>query len=289
VEGLIGGTGNDRLVGDAHGNRLWGASGDDTLIGNGGGAGAVGFVPDELVGHEGYDLLDGGPAGSSFDKLDGGAGIDTVTYEYRSDPVKVSLDPALELGEDTIANVENAKGGSSYDLLLGNDGPNWLSGNKGGDSIDGRGGNDVLHGNDGDDNIEGGVGNDVVGGAVGDDNLSGGPGGDHIRGHDGIDTVTYAGYVLPIVVTLADDEYNDGYAGEGDKVLADVENVIGGSNSDTITGSVFNNLIWGGGGNDSLFGLDGYDLLGGQTGVDKADGGASIDTCLAEQFANCEK
>ena len=69
--------------------------------------------------------------------------------------------------------------------------------------------------------------------------------------------------MVPVTVTLDDDVYNDGAAGEGDKVLADVENVVGGEVGDTIYGSSFTNVLWGGGGNDKLFGLDGADLLDG--------------------------
>jgi Ca2+-binding RTX toxin-like protein len=291
VENLHGGSGDDTLVGDGQGNILYGMNGNDTLRGNGGGyaPGNPGlFVSDQLIGWDGNDMLDGGPASSNFDLFDGGTGIDTVTYEYRSDALRISLIPGPNLGEDTIKAVENARGGSNDDTLIGDDGPNWLAGNGGNDSLVGNGGNDVLHGYAGNDSIEGGEGNDVVGGGDDADYLSGGPGGDHIRGHAGFDTVTYAGYMKSVTVTLDDDVYNDGAAGEGDKVLADVENVVGGEVDDTIYGSSFTNVLWGGGGNDKLFGLGGADLLDGKAGFDQVDGGDSTDTCFGEMRTACE-
>jgi Ca2+-binding RTX toxin-like protein len=291
VEGIIGGTGKDMLVGDARGNTLWGHDGDDTLIGNGGGYAPNQpglFVPDTLAGNDGNDMIHGGPAGSAYDIVDGGVGLDTVTYEWRTDPLKISLVPGSNFGEDTIKNVENAKGGTNDDVLIGDDAANWLAGNGGNDSISGNGGNDVLHGFAGNDWIEGGEGNDVVGGGDDADYLSGGPGGDHIRGHAGFDTVTYAGYVKSVTVTLDDDVYNDGAAGEGDKVLNDVENVVGGEVDDVIYGSSFTNILWGGEGNDKLFGLGGADLLDGKAGFDQVDGGDSTDTCFGEQRTACE-
>ena len=290
VEGIIGGTGKDLLVGDAHGNTLWGHDGDDTLIGNGGGYSPNNpglFVSDTLSGNDGNDMIHGGPAGGAPDVIDGGIGIDTVSYELRTDPVKVFLSQAFG-GEDAIKNVENARGGTNDDQLFGDDGANWLAGNGGNDTIDGKGGNDVLHGFAGNDSIEGGQGNDVVGGGDDADYLSGGPGGDHIRGHAGFDTVTYAGYMLPVTVTLDDDVYNDGAAGEADKVLADVENVVGGEKDDTIYGSSFTNILWGEGGNDKLFGLGGPDLLDGKAGFDQLDGGDAADACYGEQRTACE-
>jgi Ca2+-binding RTX toxin-like protein len=52
VEHVIGGSGNDLIVGSALRNRLFGGRGNDTLMGGGG--------DDSLYGEAGVDLLDGG-------------------------------------------------------------------------------------------------------------------------------------------------------------------------------------------------------------------------------------
>ena len=77
IEGLIGGTGNDTLLGDGQANLLIGGGGADQLDGRVGDdtlSGGIGS--DTLVGGEGNDLLDGGIGN---DRLEGGAGDDLLT------------------------------------------------------------------------------------------------------------------------------------------------------------------------------------------------------------------
>jgi Ca2+-binding RTX toxin-like protein len=99
---------------------------------------------------------------------------------------------------------------------------------------------------------------------------------------------------------------DDGAAGEKDYVYTDVENLIGGSGNDKLTGTTppaalpsgftqnnkfvgnggndtliglgGNDTLDGGSGNDSLSGGDNNDLLNGGTGTDKFYGGAGLDT-----------
>ncbi|MPR08711.1 M10 family metallopeptidase [Microvirga tunisiensis] len=47
-----------------------------------------------------------------------------------------------------------------------------------------------------------------------------------------------------------------------------IENALGGSGSDIISGNVANNTLWGGAGNDRLFGASGNDTFYGGTGID---------------------
>ena len=56
-----------------------------------------------------------------------------------------------------------------------------------------------------------------------------------------------------------------------------IENAIGGSGNDSITGNQSNNALKGGVGNDALFGLAGDDTLDGGAGDDTLDGGAGAD------------
>ena len=57
-----------------------------------------------------------------------------------------------------------------------------------------------------------------------------------------------------------------------------VENVIGGSGNDSITGNTRSNMLSGGSGNDTLTGGDGADVLIGSAGNDSLSGGAGNDT-----------
>jgi Ca2+-binding RTX toxin-like protein len=79
-----------------------------------------------------------------------------------------------------------------------------------------------------------------------------------------------------VFVTL-DDLYNDGSPGESDKVMTDVETVIGGSAGDRLTGGPGPDTLIGGGGPDKLFGLAGIDRLVGGLGDDQLDGGSETD------------
>jgi Ca2+-binding RTX toxin-like protein len=282
VENVTGGSGNDILIGDKHGNKLDGAWGDDKLYGNGGGPDEVtqASVADDLEGGEGTDVLDGGPAGTGLrDTINGGNGTDLVDYGTRTAGVDIYLDgPALQ-GEDQITNIENAKGGFGDDLIVGNGSWNTLFGFGGNDKLDGKGGNDVLSGGVGNDWLFGDDGHDVLSAGEGADLMVGGPGPDFISGHEGIDTVSYDDHGKGVNVTL-DNAYNDGSAGEGDNVLDDTENVVGSYFNDRITGSASDNKLVGGLGNDSLGGLGGADTLDGGANTDSLNGGDGPDTLI---------
>ena len=71
------------------------------------------------------------------------------------------------------------------------------------------------------------------------------------------------------------------YTGEDNLAIAhnaQIENAIGGSAADTITGNSLDNAIEGRGGNDTLDGGTGNDALTGGMGDDTIDGGAGTDT-----------
>ena len=123
---LYGLAGNDRLSGLAGNDRLWGGLGNDILIG---GAGA-----DELNGREGRDLAD---YGSSVR----GVSVSLLT----------SKGYAGDARGDTLALIEDLRGGSGNDRLAGDAGAN---------SLVGGGGNDTLVGGAGVDSLTGGAGND---------------------------------------------------------------------------------------------------------------------------------
>ena len=174
-----------------------------------------------------------------------------------------------------------------------------LNGTAGDDVICGLGGNDTINGLGGNDTIFGGAGNDRINGGLGDDQLIGDVGADTLSGGSGADTVDYSSASASLTVTI-DGRPNDGVRNERDSVALDVENVLGGSGNDSITGSTAANeldggtgndtitggsgddLIDGGAGNDRIIGGIGNDTLDGESGIDQVDGGAGTNTCFWE-------
>lgn len=215
----------------------------------------------------------------------GGSGADTLVGDSRSNRIEGGA------GNDTV----NGRGGD--DTLLGDDGADRLTGGSGGDQLLGGTGSDRLAGGDGDDRLRGDAATDPAGG---NDTLDGGAGDDDLFGYGGNDTFTegatangqdllvggagtdLASYALrAAAVRLSlNGLYDDGAAGEGDRINGDVENLTGGRGADTLTGNGLANLLTGGPGPDVLSGLGGNDtfqsldrvidsLLGG-TGTDRA-------------------
>jgi len=134
-----------------------------------------------------------------------------------------------------------------------------LSGTSLFDFIDGLGGNDTIHGFAGNDILIGGDGNDVVTGDAGDDRLQGGAGDDFLNGGAGADTADYSGnaaVTVSLALTTAQDTL-----GAGVDTLTSVENLIGSSGDDRLTGNAVANVIEGGDGDDVLNGAGGVDTV----------------------------
>ncbi|MFJ1469177.1 DUF4347 domain-containing protein [Massilia orientalis] len=195
---LAGGGGADRLNGDAGDDTLDGGSGIDTLSGGDGSdtyyvdnagdivietnASAAGGI-DEVVASashvlglniENLTLLGGAIngtgnalgnliiAGSGVNAIDGGAGIDTLSFETATTSGTTGVTLALGAagvkttaagisGADTVVNIENLIGSDYNDTLSGNAGVNVIHGGEGSDVLNGMGGNDVLFGGAGSD------------------------------------------------------------------------------------------------------------------------------------------
>lgn len=243
-----------------------GGGGADFLVG-GTGAGTV-------AGNGGNDTLNGG-TGTAADVIDGGPGLDTVSYAGRTNPVIVTLDATANDGEggaaegdDVHGDVENITGGSGGDTLTGNAALNRLNGGGGADTLNGGDNSDIM---------------------------VGGPGGDIFNGGPGpADVADYSAETVNLTVTIGAG-VDDGAAGENDDVRSSTENVNGGDGDDEITGSAARNVLNGGaddpaivgdtgidvlnggGGNDSLNGRDGNDTLNGGDGADQLNGGLGAD------------
>lgn len=271
---LDGKGGNDTLIGgDAH-DVLVGGGGHDMLTGDGDPMGMAEPGDDSLNGGGGNDTLDGQ---EGDDTLLGGSGTDLADYSTRTEPVRVTLDGAANDGEPGISEHDNVategvRGGSAADELTGDTAANTLYGGTGADLLNGLAGNDKLYGEVDHDILDGGTGADVV------------------DGGDGIDLATYASRTAAVSVRL-DHKANDGVASEGDNVIA--EAVTGGAGDDRIAGDDADNVLRGGAGADSLFGYDGNDFLYGDAGYDTdLLGGGGYDTCTrgadGAAYADCE-
>ena len=82
--------------------------------------------------------------GAGADVLDGGEGMDTVSYTESIAGVTVNLRTGEGSGgyatEDRIRGVEQVSGSEHADALTGDDGDNVLEGNGGADTLDGGAG-----------------------------------------------------------------------------------------------------------------------------------------------------
>jgi len=101
-------------------------------------------------------------AGAGNNGLDGGSGIDTVSYAYGlagTTGVIVSLAEGTTQatggsGSDTLTNIENLIGSGFNDSLTGNAGHNVLNGGAGNDLLTGGVGHDMLTGGAGSDTFD---------------------------------------------------------------------------------------------------------------------------------------
>ncbi|QTC91192.1 DUF4214 domain-containing protein [Brevundimonas goettingensis] len=151
-----------------------------------------------MFGEDGDDIFyqglssDMSNTGSANDRIDGGAGIDTVLYTGSYMQYVITTANGVTTingnasgagtGIDTLTNVEFLQFGQQR-YALTPDGP-ALTGTEAGENLYGSPGNDIILGLGGNDTIVGAPGNDLLNGGAGSDNLDGG---------DGIDTAAYAG------------------------------------------------------------------------------------------------
>ncbi|SEG57992.1 glycerophosphodiester phosphodiesterase family protein [Bosea lathyri] len=236
IENVIGGAGDDVLVGDDAANRLQGGLGKDVLKGGAG--------DDMLDGGADNDTLEGGAgddvilAGLGDDIIDGGEGFDTLDLSAATGPVSVDLKAGkiagAGIGNDTVRGIEKLAFGATDDVVSGGDGV---------DAFDGGAGNDKLNGGAGNDNLWGGAGNDTIDGGSNDDLLVGGLGNDKLRAGSGNDVVEGGAGNDVIDAGSGDDKV---FGGEGDDVID------AGSGADRIEGGAGNDVLDGGSGQDAF-------------------------------------
>jgi Ca2+-binding RTX toxin-like protein len=257
---LVGTRGPDVLTGTVGDDVIAGLGGDDVLLGSWG--------HDVICGGDGDDRITGGVGLFESDVISGDEGDDHIAvggspsvlvYAFAPGPVRVDLKAgtATGWGRDTLVAISNVVGSDFADLLQGSDEY---------DCFDGLGGDDVILSLGGDDCLYGGNG---------DDSLDGGP---------GLDLLSYRYSTAPVRVNLA----RGTATGEGTDRVAAVEEVVGSSFGDVLTGDGGTNSFRGEGGADRLAGGAGTDRLDGGSGRDRVDGGIGRDNCLnAERRLRC--
>lgn len=143
----------------------------------------------------------------------------------------------------------------------------------GDDLIFGSPGDDTILGFAGNDNLSGADGHDVILAGTGDDLIFPGFGSDTVNGGDGVDTVNYSN-TWAVNVRL----FGDRASGEGFRdSLVSIENIVGSTLDDLLSGDDGANVIDGEAGNDRILGLSGEDVLIGGAGADVLRGGRDND------------
>ena len=300
------GAGDDRLVnsGTDAGNtdlRFFGQSGDDYLYMTGTGTIVGGAGDDELwVQTSGGGQIARGGAGNDLvmvrrmeGVLKGGDGYDTVSF-HQSGGVEVDLDlhtvvtPADPNANGIVADLWG------FEEIIGSEANDTIYARAtAGERLIGRGGQDVIEGRGGGDELFGGDGSDRLYGGAGADFLHGGDGSDHLDGGGGIDTASFA-YAAPgtergeLVASDFGAVFADLSTGRAERqgdtdTLVGIENLIGGSGDDVLTGNGGNNALSGGAGDDILSGLKGRDVLVLGAGNDRAFGGKGRDRIVLDQ------
>ena len=214
-------------------------------------------------------------ANAAANRLAGGAGMDTASYQGSDAGVTVKLRDGTGAGGhaegDVLSGIEHLIGSDYADVFGGDSHANRLSGMDGDDGLWGSNGDDVLEGGAGSDRLHGGIGSD---------------------------TATYQSSDAGVVVRLHSREARGGHA-EGDTFIGmvtvdgtevpDIEHLTGSSYADTLAGDLRDNTLRGragddtlyggpGGGDDDMYGENGNDRIFGGKGDDTLVGGAGDDT-----------
>jgi Ca2+-binding RTX toxin-like protein len=278
IENIVGGAGDDMLLGSQFDNLIVGGPGADTICGN------VGVDTADYTDHGSADLnvtLDGSLPPFHPNVPDPNPRTNCIGQRAPPGSDDETIAKYTQAGlKDCIAN----DGAAGENDCVGRDTEN----------ITGGIGDDVLVGND---NVEptGFVdpsarisGQNALFGRAGDDTLRGMGSSDLLQGGTGTDTVTYSERSTAVDASI-DGASNDGgsedldpVSGRQDTVDTDVEKLVGGSAGDLLVGNEEVNILVGNGGDDTLRGKGDDDGLSGGDGKDTLEGGTGIDSVLGE-------
>jgi Ca2+-binding RTX toxin-like protein len=348
---IEGGAGNDTIQGGAGNDTLKGGAGDDAYYVDGVGdtvveaaGGGTDTVNSTLAAYtlganveSGRILATGAAnitgnalantlyAGVGDNVLDGGSGIDTVSYADATAAVTFSLASTTAQatggsGSDTLAGIENLAGSNYNDKLTGNAQANVLDGGTGADTLTGGLGNDTYYVDSPDDVVVEGAGGgtdtvvstlaDYVMGAevesgrivaTGTASITGnalanllyaGAGDNILNGGSGSDTVSYADAKAAVTVSLAITTAQ-ATGGSGTDTLASIESLAGSNYNDRLTGNTVSNVLDGGTGADTMAGGLGNDTYyvdnAGDVVVEAAGGGTdTVNSTLAAYTLGAE-
>jgi Ca2+-binding RTX toxin-like protein len=238
VHYIVNGAASASITGTAARDLIWGQGGLDQIT--------AGLGNDFVQAGNGNDTINAS-LNDGDDIYDGGTGTDTYVMTATSAVATVNLGAGTasssDTGNDQLISIENVTGSSGDNIIIGSAGGNVLTGNGGNDQITGLGGADT---------IDGGTGNDTFFFTIGDGN-------DDYTGGIGSDTIDLSGITGNTTINLVSGTASGIQI--GNDTLSGIENVIGGSGNDTITGSTLANILRGGAGNDSINAGNGNDTF----------------------------
>ena len=242
VENILGGSGDDIMIGDSNANELSGGEGNDILSGRGGN-----------------------------DRLDGGSGTDTADYSFAGNGVTIDMSLATPTGTvvpdldvDILVSIENITGSNFDDILIGDDEVNTIIGGSGDDRISGGSGDDIIDGGDGNDFLDYSASLDRVNLNLGSPSNPQG----YITASVGTDDD-----LVRNVESVIGSALNDTITGSN---IANT--LLGQDGNDVLAGADGDDTLDGGFGNDQLFGQLGADIFIASQGADISDGGDGLDT-----------
>ncbi|MDY0328392.1 MAG: hypothetical protein RBR07_09105, partial [Arcobacteraceae bacterium] len=241
----------DAFMGD--GNILVGSGGDDVLLGSSNGndtfkAGILQASGTIIDGNDGNDTIDGKFGTNNTVDYTAYASSRTIFVDMGTlNGTDYSTVTVSDGTTDNIKNIQHITGGAGDDIIIGDLQNNILSGGAGNDTIKGVDGSNQLLGGAGDDTIFSGVGDDVINGGADNDTVN-------FQDASGVITVNLTTTTAQVIG-----------GGLGTDTITNIENVIGSSYGDSITGNAGANILIGGAGDDKFVATDGSDTYYGGT------------------------
>lgn len=301
---LDGGDGTDTATYASYGAAVTVALADLEVTDNNGDVSTLVNI-ESIVGTDYDDTFTSGLSISNF-TLNAGDGTDTLDFT----PLQAAVTVNLTSGTATVglsntysvSNFENIVGGGLGDTLTGSTGDNIISGGNGNDIFYVSGGDDTFYGGDGTDYYSylssfgsaisayvgaatitvtnGSYTNTLydiewIGGTSSADTFYSGSTARTLTldGNGGSDTINFSSETNSVVANLGSNATGD--FGTYTFYASRIENIVGGSGNDTLTGTANNSQS---NGNNTINGGDGDDFITGNGGHDTIIGGIGTDT-----------
>jgi Ca2+-binding RTX toxin-like protein len=224
-----------------------------------------------FFGYSGNDVFNLGGRLDNTDRLDGGAGTDTLSLNGDYSDYYAPFPFLIEPGE--LNSIEKITMAGAYSYNIATDAGAFASmatmtidasAVTAGHSLTFDGWTEtttkfVITGGAGNDSLRSSGSADTLRGGGGNDTLDGGAGNDLLDGGSGSDTATYEYSSAGVTVNLNITDAQAVGGGQGSDTLVSIENLIGSSQNDRLTGNAANNVLYGGTGNDTLDGGAGTD------------------------------